>query len=252
MNKAVLGPTSRPIGFFQAMAVLLLALTVIGFTPTFFLRPLFTAEPLPARFYFHGFFTTCWILVFLVQAFLISSGNVVWHRRNGVLAVAIGGGLVVSGLAILFFLAAGYPDNGWELGNASSVIWGNIASLVTFCIFVGTGVALRARPQTHKRMMLFATLSIMGPPLTRIGHFDAFRISDAFVVNDAIYGLGGVLLLYAVVLIHDLRVLGRPHATILWAVPLQFGLIVIAGLMVARTDFGQGLVLLLGQSAPGP
>lgn len=246
------GIRATGLGFFQVMAILLLALTLIGFAPTFFLRPLFDASPLPVRFHIHGFFTTGWIVIFLFQSFLIAGGKVRLHRRTGILAGSMAIGLLVSGLSILFFLAAGYPGNGRSLGEVASVIWGNIASLVTFCIFVGTGIALRARAQTHKRMMLFATLSIMGPPLARIGHFDAFRISETLVVNDAVYGLGGVLALYVLVLIHDLRVLGRPHVTLLWAVPLQFGLIIVAGLVMAGTEFGQGLVLALSQGVAGP
>lgn len=246
------GIRATGLGFFQMMAILLLALTLIGFAPTFFLRPVFEVSPLPVRFHIHGFFTTGWIVIFLFQSLLIASGKVRLHRRTGILAGSMAIGLLVSGLSILFFLAAGYPGNGRSLGEVASVIWGNIAGLVTFCIFVGTGIALRARAQTHKRMMLFATLSIMGPPLARIGHFDAFRISDTLVVNDAVYGLGGVLALYALVLIHDLRVLGRPHVTLLWAVPLQFGLIIIAGLVMAGTEFGQGLVLAVSRGAAGP
>lgn len=236
------------IGFFQAMAILLLLLTLVGFAPTFYLRPWFESSPLPLRFHVHGLFTTLWMMVFLSQTLLVARGKNAVHRRMGMLSIAVAGSLVVSGLAILYFLAAGSPENGWELAAVSSLVWGNIASLSLFCIFVGSGIALRARAQTHKRMMLFATLSIMGPPLARIGHFDTFRISESLMVNDAVYGLGGVLALYLLVLVHDLRVLGLPHATLLLAAPLHFGLIVIAGIGLGGTEFGQELVLALSQS----
>lgn len=238
---------SRPrfLGFFQGMAILFLLLLLVGFAPTFFLRPWFYDSPLPVRFHIHGFFTACWILAFLVQALLVASGNIALHRLTGIVAASVAGGVLISGLAILYFLASGYPDNGRELGEVSSVVWGNIAGLATFSIFVGTGIALRSRPQTHKRMMLFATLSIMGPPLARIGHFDVFRLSDSLIVNDAAYGLGGLLALNLLVVIHDMRVLGRPHTTVLWAVPLQFISVIIAGLMIAGTDFGRSLILLV-------
>lgn len=236
---------SIPIGFFQAMAALFLAITLAGFAPTFFLRPWFDAASLPIRFHIHGFFMTCWIVLFLIQTVWIARGNVAMHRRTAAVAAVTAGALLVSALAILYFLAAGYPDNGRPLGVVSATVWGNIATLVTFCIFVGTGIAMRAHPQIHKRLMLYSVLSMMGPSLARIGHFEMFRVSDSIIVNDAVYGLGGVLALYLLVAIHDRLVLGRLHGTLLWAVPLQFGLVIIAGLMVAGTGFGQGLILLL-------
>lgn len=236
---------SPTIGFFQAMAALCLAITLVGFAPTFFLRPWFDGASLPVRLHVHGFFMTCWIVLFLVQTVWIARGNVAMHRRTAVVAAVMAGALLVSALAILYFLAAGFPENGRPLGVVSATVWGNIAGLVTFCIFVGSGIAMRAHPQTHKRLMLYSVLSIMGPPLSRIGHFEMFRVSDSIIVNDAVYGLGGVLALYLVVAIHDFLVLGRLHGTLLWAVPLQFGLMIVAGLIVAGTGFGQGLILLL-------
>lgn len=252
MNSAPAFPMSRRtsiagIGFFQAMAILFLVLTVVGFAPTFFLRPWFESSPLPLRLHIHGFFTTLWVVIFLVQTVLLAQRRVALHRRMGMLSIAVAGGFVVSGFAILFFLAAGYPDNGWELATISSVVWGNIAGLTLFSVFFGVGIALRARAQIHKRMMLFATLSMMGPPLVRIGHSDLFRISDSLVANDAIFALGGFLSLYALVLIHDLRTLGRPHPALLWVAASHFGLIFAAGLGMASTEFGQGLVLAVSQ-----
>jgi hypothetical protein len=243
-------PSIAGIGFFQAMAILLLLLTLIGFAPTFFLRPWFQTVPLPFRLHVHGFFSTVWIIVLVSQTLLVASGRLAWHRRMGLLASAMAGALVISGLAILYSLAAGYPDNGWVLAEASAVIWGNIASLTTFCIFVVTGIALRKNAQTHKRMMLLATLSIMGPPLARISKFEAFRVSDIMVINEAVYVLGGMLVLYALILIHDFRTLGRPHTTLLWGIPLQMGLLFAAALGVAGTEFGQRLVLTLSGSGP--
>lgn len=245
-------PFIAGIGFFQAMAILLLLLTLVGFAPTFFLRPWFQSTPLPVRFHVHGLFSTAWIVVFLLQTLLISNGRLAWHRRMGLIATAVAVGLIASGLAILYYLAKGYPDNGWELAEAAGLIWGNIASLTAYSIFVITGIVLRANAQTHKRMMLLATLSIMGPPLVRIGGFDAFRVSESLFVNDAIYALGGLLILYSMILIHDLRALGRPHSTLLWGAPLTLGLVFTAGLGISGSEWGQQLVLTLSSGEATP
>lgn len=162
----------------------------------------------------------------------------------GVLGALIAVGVLLSGLAILYYVAAGYPQNDGELSQISALVWGNLAGLTIYSIFVGSGIALRARPQAHKRLMLLATLSMMGQPLARIGHFDAFRLSDSIIVNDAIYGLGGILVLFSFVVIHDILVLKRPHFTVVYGIPLQLGLTIIAGLVIANSEFGHSLILL--------
>lgn len=233
------------VGFYQAMAILFLLITFGGFAPTFFLRSLFTDQSLPIRFHIHGFFSAFWVLIFLLQTFLIANGKIKYHQRLGILGTFTACGVLMSGLAILYYLVSGYPSNGWELGQISGLVWGNIAVLICFSIFVGIAIALRSRPKTHKRLMLFATLSIMGQPLTRIGHFDLFRISDLLMINDAIYGLGGIMVLFLIVGIYDMRVLGRPHRTFWWAMSFQLGLTIVCGIIIAPTEFGKGLIFLL-------
>ncbi len=232
------------IGFFQGMAILFLVLTLLGFAPTFYLRPLTDAPSLPLRFHLHGFFTTAWVFLFLVQSFLIATRKIAFHRRMGILGAVIAAGVLFSGLAILYYLTAGYPQNGMDLEQVSATVWGNLVILAAFSIFVSSGIVLRSRPKSHKRLMLLATLSMMGQPLVRIGHFDFFQVSDSIIINDAIYGLGGLLLLFTIVLIHDIRTLGRPHFSVVWGIPLQVVLTIITGLFIANTEFGYSLIFL--------
>lgn len=233
------------IGFYQGMAILIVVLTFVGFAPTYFLRPLFETRSLPLIFHIHGLFSASWVLLFLLQSFLIASDNVSRHRRIGIFGTLIACGFLLSGLAILYYLIKGYPANGWDLGFLSSLVWGNITILTCFSIFWGGGLAYRSRPVVHKRLMLFATLSMMGQPLTRLGQFDFFILSNIRMVNDAIFGLGGLFVLFLIFAIHDIRKLGKPHPTFWLAISLLFGLTIVSGLMIAPTEFGQQLVLLL-------
>lgn len=251
LNSAVRGlKVSAPesisrIGFFRGMAVLFLMITAAGFARTLYLRPLFDVPPLPVTFYVHGSFTTLWVVLFCVQAFLIANKRIAVHRQMGIVGALVAIGVVGSGLAILHYVAVEYPQQGATLDQIAPLIWGNIAGLIAYSIFVGVGISLRSRAQFHKRLMLMATLTMMGQPLARIGHFDAFRLSDSLIVNDAIYGLGGVVLLYVMVMIHDVWLSGRPHSTIVWGMPLHLGLMIVAGLVISGSEFGQSLILLV-------
>lgn len=230
--------------FFRAIAIFFVLVTFVGFAPTFFLRPFTDAPSLPLRFHIHGFFATAWVLLFFAQTVLIARRSFTLHRRMGVLGGCIAAGLVLSGLVILYYVAIAYPQNGRELNQVSALVWGNIAGLTVFSVFVGLGIAFRRRPQTHKRLMLLGTLSIMGQPLVRIGHLDLFRVSDSMIVNDAVYGLGGILALFTVVAIHDVIVLRRVHHTVAWGLPFQLGMTILAGLVLSTSEFGHALILL--------
>lgn len=58
---------SRCVLFFPAYAVLLLAAVIVGFSPTLYLRPWFTDDPLTASLAVHGIVLTAWFLLFFVQ-----------------------------------------------------------------------------------------------------------------------------------------------------------------------------------------
>src|SRR3954463_327367 len=71
--------------FFSLAGVWFVALTVVGFWPTFYFRTL--PEPLPTHQIVHGVLFSMWVLLFLVQALLISTDRVRWHMTLGVAAV---------------------------------------------------------------------------------------------------------------------------------------------------------------------
>jgi hypothetical protein len=94
----------------------------------------------------------------------------------------------VSGVAVAQFMA--------NLGLA------NIASVCAFAILVTSAILLRGRPEAHKRLMLIASITIIGPALARISRWLPFE--GPFV-------LAVMLLLLAALVIHDLRATKRVH-----------------------------------------
>src|SRR5688572_10525051 len=85
--------------FFFAVAVLFPLAVLIGFAPTFYLKPLFNTPPIPRTIvYVHAFFMTAWIALFITQVYLISAKKILVHRKLGFLGVALGIGIIISGL----------------------------------------------------------------------------------------------------------------------------------------------------------
>src|SRR5258706_3973929 len=77
--------------FYQWMIVAIIACIALGFSRSFFLRPLFPGAHAPGElwFYVHGVLFTTWLALLFTQVSLIGAGNTVLHRRLGVAAYVI-------------------------------------------------------------------------------------------------------------------------------------------------------------------
>jgi hypothetical protein len=77
--------------FFGWMALAILAVVFIGFSRSFFLRPLFPDWPSPSEpiFYVHGTAFATWIVLLVAQARLVAAGRTDLHRRIGAFGAAL-------------------------------------------------------------------------------------------------------------------------------------------------------------------
>lgn len=231
--------------FFLGMAILMLLIVLVGFAPSFFLRSFSDRPGLPPYLHVHGALSTSWFVLFLVQTSLVARRDLRLHRRLGVIGGILAGAIILSGLTVLYFRAMAYHEGRSSLVATTQIVWGNLTFLAAFGAFVGLGVLLRRRPQAHKRLMLLASLSMISQALARFPTYEVLRISEQQVVNDAVYGLGGLAALLALVVLHDVRVRRRPHPAVLWGAPLLLGSIVVTGLALPRFGFTQSLILML-------
>jgi len=97
-------PTYRPVNrtvervFYSGMAILLCVCVYIGFSPTYFQAGMSRA-PLPSPIlHIHGAVFTLWMLLFVVQAALISARRVKWHRSFGTVAFCLPPIMIVLGV----------------------------------------------------------------------------------------------------------------------------------------------------------
>lgn len=133
-----------------------------------------------------------------------------------------------------------------ELPRIGPLVWGNLAILAAFAAFVVLGLWFRRRPDAHKRLMLLATVSMMGQPIVRIGQIEAIRISEVRGTNDAIYGLGGLAVLLLLIVAYEVRSRGRPHPAVAIGAPALLGAIVFTGLLIPGSEMGRSFILWWG------
>ena len=176
--------------FFLFYTILLLSIVLLGFAPSLYLRVAFDNPPIPLYLHYHGAILTGWFVVLVAQASLARSGNVALHRKLGYFfagygAVVVAGGLMATlnvvsrdiGMGVTF--DTDMADINPALGSGitflqfiSGVVWANIASVVTFAVLLCAAVIYRGRPDFHKRFVLVATVSILGPALARISRIE--------------------------------------------------------------------------------
>ena len=229
-------------GFFLYMSLGFLAVALIGFSTTFFLplaRGTFVAPPVT---YVHGALLFAWLIFLVAQASLIRVRNVSVHRRFGWLGASLGIAIVISGVAVSLYvtrrdLAAGRGD----------VVLGEFVGLLfTFLIFgslIAAAIVLRRNSESHKRLLLLATIWVLAPAWLRFRHlFPA--VENPMVVFSII---ADSLILVAIA--RDLMAYKRVHPVYIWVGGLFVAYDVINPLAFQSAAWLRVARWLLGEAA---
>ncbi len=175
------------------MSIVMLVLSIVGFMPAI-VHPAGRRAPLTPLAAAHGIVFFAWLLLFLAQSLLVATRRVRWHRRLGLTAIVL--------LAIMIPLAyattLSMVRRGFDLSgdqhidphpqrvgalDASTAAVFNLVGLLIFAVLVIAAIFYRRRPEIHKRLMLFANIELMQPPITHLlGHFPPLVLTAGTVV----------------------------------------------------------------------
>lgn len=225
-------------GFYALTAVF------VGFSTTYLIPVARRSFEAPAVVHLHGAAALSWVVFFFAQTALVRSKQSRLHRQLGQAGIPIAVGILVTGMATALWatkrdLAAGLP-------MALTIPTGNLTSFSIFIALVVLGVAMRRRPDWHKRLMMLATVVVLWPAFFR------FRHLVPWVPQPDIW-LGLVLADLPIVIaaVRDRLVYGHVHPV--WAI---FGTLLIAEqaletIVLFKTDLwrdlGAGIYRLLAQ-----
>ena len=220
-RRHVYRPVNRTVerAFFAAMAVLLCLVVVIGFSPTYFGAGFFKA-PLPSPIlHLHGAVFTLWMILYLVQSALISARRIAWHRTLGTIAFCLPPLMIVIGV-IAALDALNRKVTIGPLDPAVSLAI-PLLGIIGFTIVIIASWKARRKPDSHKRLILLATVGLVE---AAFGRFPWQQMGLA-PAQGAVSGLGILVLL---VIAYDLFSLHRIHRSTLWAAPLTFAMAAFA------------------------
>jgi hypothetical protein len=211
-NRVRVVATSNARYFYFYMALACTAVAFLGFAPTYWL-PLasgsFSSSPVV---HFHGLLFFAWTLYFAFQTWLAASGRTAWHRSLGLIGVSLATAMTIFG----FLVAVNAMKRSAAIGQTDAGIAFVIVPLsgiAFFAVVLALAIAARARPETHKRLMLLAGISILDAAVAR--WFLTFLappgpMGPPPVEVTILPALVAYLLLVAA-MIFDWRQWGRPH-----------------------------------------
>ena len=176
--KQVLIPASRTgrwnaeRRFYFGMTLLLTAGLLLGFARTFFLKPWFQewakVHGAPEPFFaFHGAVFVVWFALLFVQISLIGAGRVRVHKKLGWFGAALGVLMVAVGV-IGSLIAARRPTGFIDVPLPPlQFLVLPLGNSVLFGAFFALAILKRRKPQTHKRLILIATIFLMEASVAR-------------------------------------------------------------------------------------
>jgi FtsH-binding integral membrane protein len=196
------------------MALASAVILFLGFLPSYFYRSA-TLPPLTPLYQLHGALSTAWIALLFAQTALVAVGRADIHRRLGAAGAVLAAVIVVVGIAVS---VETLRRNGGPGGNPRRFFAIPMGDIIVFGALVGAAVLQRQQPETHKRLMLLATISLLQAAIARfvrqqlgmggIPQPNLFYGSDVFVLALVIY---------------DLVSRGRVHPATLWGGAMVVG-----------------------------
>lgn len=235
---------ARPRGlFFQAFAGVLLLTVLVGFSRTFFLRPLFDENPIALTMLLalHGTAVTAWFALFFVQALLVHRNRIATHRRLGAFGALVAALMVPSCLAVVFDIVHSWRAAGIDVEESrqllSMIVWGNLGAVLAFLVFFVRGVLKRRVADAHKRLMLLASIAIISPAISRIAFMPMFAGTEPVLVT-----VLGLLVVVGVLVVFDLVSLRKVHRETLWGVPFFLFVHIGGALLMAGTPMDAWLM----------
>ena len=163
-GEAVAAP--RRTRFYVTMSAICVAVAVIGFLPTFFI-PLaqgqFARAPI---FYLHGGLFFAWTAYFFAQSYLAMKGRLVAHRGWGILGAVLATAMVFSVVCVVIVRLNQTQPVVAGPGFAS-FSWIQVSGIAFFAVCIALALATTRRPYLHKRLMLLASLCLLGAPIAR-------------------------------------------------------------------------------------
>jgi hypothetical protein len=195
---------------FFGFVTLAAALVVFaGFARSYYLRPFTDAPGFPPIVELHAALFSSWMVLFAVQASLVTARRTDLHRRLGVLGIGLAIALLVTG----YLTAVTGARTGWagplvprDAAAALPFLTIPFGDLMLFAGFFSAAVYWRRQPEPHKRLMTLAMIGGIMPA--------------AFGRLPVVVSLAAAIALLLAGPLYDRWSRGSVHRAYAWGIPI--------------------------------
>ena len=189
--------------FFFWMTIVMAFFVFTGFGLTYW-KPMAsgTLAPLPPIVHLHGLLYSTWMLLLVVQAFLINVKSVRLHKSLGTFGISIATGVIITGafITILF----GNYHRADPMPDYYNFMYLGVVAVINFSALFWLAIRNVRNPDNHRRLILFASMSLLAPGINR------FYMVPWAMTNLPLLAMYLTLdAMIVAILIHDWRTMGK-------------------------------------------
>jgi len=182
--------------YFGAMVLLIVGTVFLGFARTYYLAGIYHTHVRNLLIGVHGAVFSTWIVLLVVQTTLVARRNIALHRRLGIFGAVLAVAMVGLGVAAATdSLALGFFPPGFPFGPVVFFCIA-ISNIAKFAVLIFFAIWLRSNGPAHKRLVLLATLALIGPAISRwpfaFAHRNTGVIVDLMVLSLVVFDLSTI------------------------------------------------------------
>src|SRR5438067_8238401 len=152
--------------FYFYMALSCMAVAFLGFAPTYWLPMATRSLPSMPVIHLHGVLFFAWTLYFAFQTWLAASGRIARHRTIGMIGVSLATAMTIFGfLAAVNIMKRSAALWLADAGVAFAIV--PLSGILFFAVAFTLAIANVRQSETHKRLMLLASISLLDAAVAR-------------------------------------------------------------------------------------
>ena len=186
LSKRKKSPLSR--WFYFALGLWMLLIILVGFWPTYYgplLSGTFDLKPIVE---IHAIIYSGWIVIFITQTLLVLNRRLNWHRKLGWFAVAYAALMIAVVLTALVMRFSNLHAAG-EIREAHRSLIISSVDLLLFGGFLSAAIIYRKKPQIHKRLIIMATVVLLGPAAGRMIFLPSPALALLVMYSPILFGM---------------------------------------------------------------
>lgn len=164
-----------PRRIYVALSLLAAAIVLAGFWPSYFGALTEGAVDRPAFIHFHAVVYVGWLAIFVAQTVLAATGRIGTHVKLGRFAIGYGVLVIGAGLVAAFGMFTLRVRAG-DLVDARNQLIAPLLDMIVFAPVFAAAVYYRRRPEIHKRLMVFATTTLLIAAVGRMPFPEGLRL----------------------------------------------------------------------------